>query len=236
MQIDVVSAAGLSFSYETKPVLRDVAFSVAAGDYVGLVGPNGSGKSTLVRLLLGLEAPGAGSISLFGVPSQSFQEWHRVGYLPQKNAALSRFFPATVQEIVALGLVQKGSHHKGGRSGSHARKAVSRAMELVDIADIGGRLIGSAIRRPAAAGAARAGPRQGAGTAHPRRADYRDRPGDQGALTESPVRAQQRDGRDGAPRHARHGQHREVRKKAALPGKTRSSSTGGSTSSASPRR
>ncbi len=143
MQIDVVSAAGLSFSYETKPVLRDVAFSVSAGDYVGLVGPNGSGKSTLVRLLLGLEAPGAGSISLFGVPSQSFQEWHRVGYLPQKNAALSRFFPATVQEIVALGLVQKGSHHKGGRSGSHARKAVSRAMELVDIADIGGRLIGS---------------------------------------------------------------------------------------------
>ena len=108
MQIDVVSATGLSFSYETKPVLRDVAFSVAAGDYVGLVGPNGSGKSTLVRLLLGLEAPGAGSISLFGVPSQSFQEWHRVGYLPQKNAALPGSFRRPCRRSLPWALCRKG--------------------------------------------------------------------------------------------------------------------------------
>ena len=146
MPVDVVSAHKLTFGYETKPVLENVSFSIAGGDYVGLVGPNGSGKSTLVRLILGLETPAAGQVSLFGAPSGTFRDWHRVGYLPQKNAALARFFPATVREVVAMGLVAKrvgGDGGHGGRGRSHARKAVQRAMELVDIASIGDKLIGA---------------------------------------------------------------------------------------------
>ena len=144
MQIDVVSATGLSVQLrdEARPAGR--LLLRRGGRLRGACGAERLGQEHARPPAPRPRGAGArGSISLFGVPSQSFQEWHRVGYLPQKNAALSRFFPATVQEIVALGLVQKGSHDKGGRSGSHARKAVSRAMELVDIADIGGRLIGS---------------------------------------------------------------------------------------------
>jgi zinc transport system ATP-binding protein len=140
MPVNVISAEGLTFGYEAKAVLQNVSFSVAPGDYVGLVGPNGSGKSTLVRLVLGLEAPAAGRVCLFGEPSGTFRDWRRIGYLPQKSAALARFFPATVQEIVGLGLVPKGPD---GRHRSHARKAVERAMELVDIAGIGDKLIGA---------------------------------------------------------------------------------------------
>ncbi|MEM8877863.1 MAG: NHLP bacteriocin export ABC transporter permease/ATPase subunit [Pseudomonadota bacterium] len=62
-----VEAVGVSFGYgEAAPVLRDLNFSVAAGEHVALVGPSGSGKSTLVRLLLGLEKPDSGTVMFDG--------------------------------------------------------------------------------------------------------------------------------------------------------------------------
>ncbi len=49
------------------PVLRGVSFSVSAGERVGLVGLSGAGKSTLARILLGLEEPDGGSVTVEGV-------------------------------------------------------------------------------------------------------------------------------------------------------------------------
>jgi zinc transport system ATP-binding protein len=137
MPVEVVSTLGLSFRYGTKDVLKNVSFSISAGDYVGLVGPNGSGKSTLVRVILGLEKVGGGEVRLFGRPAQRFDDWKRVGYLPQRNSIFSRFFPAKVEEVVALGLVPK-------RRGGLFRKdeeAVAKALALMDIADIKDKLI-----------------------------------------------------------------------------------------------
>jgi zinc transport system ATP-binding protein len=137
MPIDVVSTRDLSFRYDTKDVLKDVSFDVKAGDYVGLVGPNGSGKSTLVRIILGLERPGTGEVRLFGRPTQRFERWHRVGYLPQRNNISSRFFPAKVKEVVALGLVPRNRERARGRD----EEAIARALSLMDIVDIGNKLI-----------------------------------------------------------------------------------------------
>jgi ATP-binding cassette subfamily F protein 3 len=60
----VVTATGLSKSYEQKPVLHNVNFTIDRGDRVALVGHNGAGKSTLIRLLMGMEAPTSGSVQL----------------------------------------------------------------------------------------------------------------------------------------------------------------------------
>ncbi|TYZ31098.1 NHLP bacteriocin export ABC transporter permease/ATPase subunit [Selenomonas caprae] len=51
---------------EGEDVLKDVSFSIAAGENVAIVGRSGSGKSTLVRLLLGFEMPKRGSITFDG--------------------------------------------------------------------------------------------------------------------------------------------------------------------------
>ena len=138
MPVECVSVRDLWFRFDAKEVLKGLTFSVEGGDFVGVVGPNGSGKSTLIRLILGLMRPTLGEISLFGSPLRRFDEWRKVGYLPQTSSAVNRFFPATVKEIVGLGLVPAG---RGGIA-RHDEKAVRRAMELMDIMDIRNRLIG----------------------------------------------------------------------------------------------
>ena len=63
----VLAAENLSFRYPKEPVLwRDVSFSCASGEIVGIVGENGTGKSTLIRVLMGLEKPMTGTICLRG--------------------------------------------------------------------------------------------------------------------------------------------------------------------------
>lgn len=62
-----IAFAAVGFAYDGgAPVLSDISFRVAPGQMVAIVGPSGSGKSTLVRLLLGLETPGAGAIYIDG--------------------------------------------------------------------------------------------------------------------------------------------------------------------------
>lgn len=53
----------VSFAYNKKtPVLKDISFSVAAGERVALVGPSGYGKSTLTKIIAGLEQPDKGVV------------------------------------------------------------------------------------------------------------------------------------------------------------------------------
>ena len=50
--------------YDSRPVLRDVFFRLAAGEKVGLIGKNGTGKTTVLRLMLGQEAPTEGTLDV----------------------------------------------------------------------------------------------------------------------------------------------------------------------------
>jgi len=59
----MVEVNKLSFAYGSGPtILHDISLSARPGDFIAIVGGSGSGKSTLMRLLLGFEKPGSGSI------------------------------------------------------------------------------------------------------------------------------------------------------------------------------
>ncbi len=64
--VPVSGADGNTAEEEGEDVLKDVSFSVAAGENVAIVGRSGSGKSTLVRILLGFETPRQGSVFFDG--------------------------------------------------------------------------------------------------------------------------------------------------------------------------
>lgn len=129
----VLSAEHVGFAYGAEPVVDDVSFSVAAGEFAALVGPNGSGKSTLLRLLLGLAAPHAGRVELFGSEPRRLRERWRVGYVPQRPAVASDF-PGTVEEVVTAGRLARTGWR--GRLRRHDRDEISHAMESVALAGL----------------------------------------------------------------------------------------------------
>lgn len=96
-----ISFRDVVLGYEGKAVVRQLNFAVNRGDYLCIVGENGSGKSTLVKTLLKLNQPISGRI-LTGDGLETCE----IGYLPQQTL-IQRDFPASVQEIVRSGCLNK---------------------------------------------------------------------------------------------------------------------------------
>ncbi len=140
MPVNVVTVEGLFYSYNAAEVLHDISFRVRAGDYLGIVGPNGSGKSTLVKAVLGLMAPTRGVVTLFGAAPERLRDRQKVGYLPQRLKFFNPSFPATVEEIVRLGLLGGKRFPKRTAAGDDA--AVEKTLGYMGIADIRRKLIG----------------------------------------------------------------------------------------------
>ncbi|WP_338758390.1 ATP-binding cassette domain-containing protein [Massilia sp. METH4] len=58
----VAELDGITKQYGDKVIVRDFSATIMRGDKIGLIGPNGAGKSTLLKLILGEEAPDAGTV------------------------------------------------------------------------------------------------------------------------------------------------------------------------------
>ena len=99
------------FAYDQQVVLEDISLTVQSGEFVVVVGPNGAGKSTLLKIMAGLLEPQAGRIIIGGRLMAEAQKQGHIAYVPQQYSAHTTGFPATVEEIVALGTVN--GHHTG---------------------------------------------------------------------------------------------------------------------------
>jgi ABC-2 type transport system ATP-binding protein len=123
----MIEARGLSKSYGDKAAVDHLSFTVRPGRVTGFLGPNGAGKTTTMRMILGLDRPTAGSVTVNGKP------------FPQLFSAM--------REIGAL-LDVKAVH--GGRSASKhllclaqtngiPRRRVDDVLGLVGLADVAGK-------------------------------------------------------------------------------------------------
>ena len=142
----LLTVSGLSVSLGGRPVLRDVSFPVASGEFVGLIGANGAGKTTLLRTILGLQRPTSGSVTRESVGPGSTR--NRMGYLPQK-VALDPDTPLRARDVVGLGL---DGQRLGIPIGTRRRTAkIDGVMEAVGAAEFAearvGRLSGGQQQR-----------------------------------------------------------------------------------------
>lgn len=107
MSSSIIRLENIDYAYGNKKVLENVNLDIAQGMFMGLVGPNGGGKSTLIKLILGLLTPDKGEIFLLDQPIHKFKDWNRIGFVSQKANTFNKGFPATVFEVVAMGLTAK---------------------------------------------------------------------------------------------------------------------------------
>ena len=122
-QSKAVEILNLHKRFGTLEVLRDINFTVAAGEIVALVGTSGCGKSTLLNIVSGLLGHDAGFVRIDGHTAKDFDGWQRLSYMFQED----RLLPwRSVRDNVAFGLVEQGlrsaqarlqAHHGCGQAG-----------------------------------------------------------------------------------------------------------------------
>jgi ABC-2 type transport system ATP-binding protein len=123
----MIEARGLVKRYGSTLAVDGLSFTVRPGKVTGFLGPNGAGKTTTMRLILGLDLPTAGSVTVNGKP------------YPQ--------LPSPMHEVGAL-LDAKAAH--GGRSArSHLlclaqtndipRRRVDEVLGIVGLSDVAGK-------------------------------------------------------------------------------------------------
>ena len=128
---------GLQKRFGGLTAVKDISFSVHAGEILGLIGPNGSGKSTVMKSILGVERPDAGSVRVDG---QEVAGWppHRiarlgVGMVFQHSRPLHR---QTVLENILLGLLPDRLLDLLPRAAADARaRAIAERVGLTTVLD-----------------------------------------------------------------------------------------------------
>lgn len=142
----MIEAEGLAKRYGTKLAVDHISFRVEPGQVTGFLGPNGAGKSTTMRMIVGLDRPTAGRVTVNGKPyAQHRAPMHEVGSLLEARAvhtgrsarnhlralAATHGLPTTrVDEVIEMtGLAAVAKKRAGGFSlGMGQRLGIAAAL------------------------------------------------------------------------------------------------------------
>jgi ABC-2 type transport system ATP-binding protein len=135
----VASLEGVNRNYGEVRALRNVNFTVRAGEVVALLGPNGAGKTTAVKLLLGLIPPNSGTVRVFGGDPRNPENRMRAGAMLQVGKVpetlrvrehidlFSSYYPNPLpleQVLVAAGLEKLRDRKFGDLSGGQRQRTL----------------------------------------------------------------------------------------------------------------
>jgi ABC-2 type transport system ATP-binding protein len=123
----MIEARGLVKRYGATAAVNDLSFTIRPGLVTGFLGPNGAGKTTTMRLILGLDYPSAGSVTVNGRPYAQL--------------------PDPMRDVGAL--LDAGAVHGGRSARSHllclaqtngiGRRRVDEVLGIVGLADVAGK-------------------------------------------------------------------------------------------------
>lgn len=118
----MIELKDITFAYSDKAVLNNVNLTIEDGQYVGLIGQNGTGKSTLLKIILCLEKPQKGIVE---------NTFRKRSFVSQVTTTTDYLFPATVFEIVALGVKWKPF----GIIGKKDKERIHEALKMMGVDD-----------------------------------------------------------------------------------------------------
>jgi len=115
------------------PVLEDITFDIATGDFVALMGPSGSGKSTLLNLIAGIDRPDSGELLVGGTDIMTLGEAELADWRARNVGFIFQFYNLmpvlTAFENVELPLLLTGLPARA------RREHVDMALSMVGLAD-----------------------------------------------------------------------------------------------------
>ena len=136
MSQSLISLQGVEKTYKTRAgeihALRGVDFEVSTGEFVAVVGPSGSGKSTLINMITGIDRPTVGEVYVADQRLTKMNENQVAKWRGKNVGVVFQFFQLlptlTVMENIMMPMNYAGTY-KGKRK--------ERAIELMDLVDIG---------------------------------------------------------------------------------------------------
>ena len=131
-----IEVHNLTVSYNRRPVLWDIDFTLPEGRLIGVIGPNGSGKTTLLKSIMGLVKPSSGYVKLFDQPLEAVRS--RISYVPQRES-VDWDFPVSVREVVLMGRYRR--HNLLRRLSREDRRFAEEALEKVGMSAFADRQI-----------------------------------------------------------------------------------------------
>jgi len=146
----VASLEGVSKNYGNIRALRNVNFTVQAGQVVALLGPNGAGKTTAVKLLLGLMQPNSGRVRVFDGDPTNPQNRMRTGAMLQVGRVpetlrvgehidlFSSYYrsPMPIADVLAVAGLEKLRHRKFGDLSGGQRQRTLFALAICGDPDL----------------------------------------------------------------------------------------------------
>ncbi|MBN2797818.1 MAG: ABC transporter ATP-binding protein [Deltaproteobacteria bacterium] len=137
--MDVLRFEGVSRRFGTVEAVRDLSFSVGAGQVVGLLGPNGAGKTTTLRLLTGSLSPTQGRVWLKGhdLLTEARAARRHLGYLPESAPLYPQMRPEDWLRFL-------GAVHR--MTGPQIKQAMDREIARLRLEPALGRPIGTLSR------------------------------------------------------------------------------------------
>jgi ABC-2 type transport system ATP-binding protein len=122
-EIPVINVQRVSKSFGTVQAVKNVSFSLNAGEIFGLLGPNGAGKTTIIRLVLDIFKPDEGKIAVLGGHMDE-SKLALIGYMPEERGL---YQDVQLEKCLVYLAVLKGM------SKSEAR---SKILDLLDSFDL----------------------------------------------------------------------------------------------------
>ncbi len=126
----MIEAHGLTKTYGRKNAVDGISFTVQPGKVTGFLGPNGAGKSTTMRMVMGLDRPTAGTVTVNGRPYAA----HRAP-LTEVGALL---------DAKAVHTGRSAAHHLAAVAATHGigKARVTEVIEMTGLASVAGKRVG----------------------------------------------------------------------------------------------
>ncbi|KRE81978.1 ABC transporter ATP-binding protein [Arthrobacter sp. Soil763] len=126
----MIEARGLTKVYGGKTAVDGVSFTVEAGRVTGFLGPNGAGKSTTMRMIMGLDRPTSGTVTVNGVPFDRHQA-------PLRDVGV-------LLDAKAVHTSRSAYNHLLAMAATHGipKKRVREVIEMTGLADVARKKVG----------------------------------------------------------------------------------------------